>query len=170
MVLDLEITHDYCFETGWSHTYFLQVLNGEKKNTMKRILLVLAVLVGCAENKKLDEQLPEIKVTESKVITEGGGLLPITYRLSFKGNIINLSDDVFKSFRQTVVFNAANGNQVDAPIGLPMFRWLCPRDTLNFFGKSKTFAEGYIDSVVSYEAVEIGQIIVYGQGNECDKN
>ena len=110
MVLDLEITHDYCFETGWSHTYSLQVLNGEKRNTMKRILLILAVLVGYAENRKLDEQLPEIEVTESKVITEGGGLLLITYRLSFKGNIINLSDDVFKSFRQTVVFNATNGN------------------------------------------------------------
>ena len=41
---------------------------GEKKYH-ERILLVLAVLVGCAENKKLDEQLPEIKVTESKVIT-----------------------------------------------------------------------------------------------------
>lgn len=137
---------------------------------MKKLLLMLAILIGCAENRKSDEVLPEIEVTESKVIEEGGGLVPITYRLSFKGNIINHSDDVFKSFRQTVVFNAANGNQVDAPIGLPMFRWLCPRDTLIFSGKSKTFAEGYIDSVVSYEALEIGQIVVYGQGNECDKN
>ncbi len=137
---------------------------------MKKCLMVLAVLVGCAENRKLDEQLPIIEVKETKVIEEGGGLVPVTYRLSFKGEIINLSDDVFKSFRQTVIFTAENGNQVDAPIGLPMFRWLCPKDTLIFSGKSKTFAEGYIDSVVSYKAVEIGQIVVYGQGNECDKN
>jgi len=137
---------------------------------MKKLCIMLAIFIGCAENRKLDEQLPTIEISETKILTEGGGLVPITYRLGFNGNIINLTDEVFKSFRQTVIFTAENGNQVDAPVALPMFRWLCPRDTLIFSGKSKNFSEGFIDSVVSFEVIEIGQIIIYGQGDECDKN
>ena len=64
---------------------------------MKKLCIMLAIFIGCAENRKLDEQLPTIEISETKILTEGGGLVPITYRLGFKGNIINLTDEVFKS-------------------------------------------------------------------------
>ncbi|SVD87240.1 uncharacterized protein METZ01_LOCUS440094 [marine metagenome] len=138
---------------------------------MKKLLIALAFIMGCDQNTNSeDDDLPKIELSEIKVVQEGGGLAPITYSLGFKGNIINTTDNVFKSFRQTVIFNAANGNQIDAEMGLPMFRWLCPRDTLFSGGKSKDFEEGFIDSVISYEPIDLGLIVVYGQGNECDKN
>lgn len=137
---------------------------------MKKIFIFLAIFIACEENKESEDSLPIIEVTETSVVQAGGGLLPITYHLAFKGNIINPTEEVFKTFRQSVLFKAENGNQVDAQIGLPLFRWLCPDSSLLFAGKSNDFAEGYIDSIVSYVPVDIGLVVVYGQGDECDKN
>jgi hypothetical protein len=49
-----------------------------------------------------------------------------------------------------------------------MFRWLCPFDTLYGGGKSVSFEEGFIDSVITWEMIKTGTIITYGVGNECD--
>ena len=67
-------------------------------------------------------------------------------------------------------FTAANGNQLTGEISLPMFRWLCPFDTLYGGGKSGNFEEGYIDSVVSFKSIEDGLLVIYGEGDECDDN
>ena len=94
--------------------------------------------------------------------------MPTTYALSFSATIINQTDNVFKTYRQNVSFTAANGNQVNGQITLPMFRWRCPFDTLNGGGNSVNFEEGFIDSVITWEMIETGTIITYGVGNECD--
>ena len=99
----------------------------------------------------------------------GGGMgTPATYALSFSATIINQTDNVFKTYRQNASFTAANGNQVNGQITLPMFQWLCPFDTLNVGGKSVSFEKGFIDSVITWEMIETGKIITYGVGNECD--
>jgi len=116
-----------------------------------------------------DEMLPKVDFTKFSIVGSGGGFgMPTTYALSFSATIINQTDNVFKTYRQNVSFTAANGNQVNGQITLPMFRWLCPFDTLNSGGKSVSFEEGFIDSVITWEMIETGRIITYGVGNECD--
>ena len=137
---------------------------------MKKWILLLVLSIGCQENKEpFDEELPKFELDKIVVLKEGGDFgSPITYSLSFTGNLINLTDNVFKSFRQQMLFPAANGNQINGQISLPMFRWLCPYDTLYSGGKSDNFEESYIDSIVSFKGIDDGLIIVYGEGNECD--
>ena len=82
-----------------------------------------------------------------------------------------MTDNVYKTYRQNVVFTAANGNQVTGEMGLPMFRWLCPYDSLYGGGRSDNFENStFIDSIVSWEAINDGLIVNYGEGDECDKN
>lgn len=137
---------------------------------MKKWILLLVIFFGCQENQPaFDEELPKIELDKIVVLKEGGGFgTPIIYSLSFSGNLINLTDNVFKSYRQQIQFTAANGNQINAGISLPMFRWLCPHDTLYSGGRSDNFEENYIDSVVSFVAIEDGLVVVYGDGDECD--
>ena len=79
--------------------------------------------------------------------------------------------DRFKTYRQKITFTAANGNQTTGEITLPMFRWLCPYDTLYGGGRSDSFeTAAFIDSVVSWEAIESGLMVNYGTGSECDNN
>ena len=140
---------------------------------MKRILFILTLMLGCEDNKDngFDNALPDIELDKITIVATGGGFgLPPAYSLSFSGNIINSTDNVFKSFRQNILFTAANGNQLTGEISLPMFRWLCPFDTLYGGGKSGNFEEGYIDSVVSFKSIEDGLLVIYGEGDECDGN
>ena len=78
--------------------------------------------------------------------------------------------DPWLTLKQNILFTAANGNQLTGEISLPMFRWLCPFDTLYGGGKSGNFEEGYIDSVVSFKSIEDGLLVIYGEGDECDDN
>ena len=140
---------------------------------MKRILFILTLMLGCEDNKDngFDNALPDIELDKITIVATGGGFgLPPDYSLFFSGNIINSTDNVFKSFRQNILFTAANGNQLTGQISLPMFRWLCPFDTLYGGGKSGNFEKGYIDSVVSFKSIEDGLLVIYGEGDECDDN
>ena len=94
-----------------------------------------------------------------------------TFSLSFYGHIIYLTENVYKTYRQKIVFTAENGNQVTGEMGLPMFRWLCPFDTLYGGGKSDAFESAtFLDSIVSWETISDGLIVNYGEGDECSKN
>ena len=138
---------------------------------MKKWILLFSLFWGCQEDKPepFDETLPKVDFTKFSIVESGGGFgIPTTYALSFSATIINQTDNVFKTYRQNVSFTAVNGNQVNGQITLPMFRWLCPFDTLNGGGKSVSFEEGFIDSVITWEMIETGTIITYGVGNECD--
>lgn len=138
---------------------------------MKKWILLFSLFWGCQEDKPelFDKMLPKVDFTKFSIVESGGGFgMPTTYALSFSAIIINQTDNVFKTYRQNVSFTAANGNQVNGQITLPMFRWLCPFDTLNGGGKSVSFEEGFIDSVITWEMIETGTIITYGVGNECD--
>ena len=134
-------------------------------------MLLFSLFLGCQEDQPepFDEMLPKVDFTKFSIVGSGGGFgMPTTYALSFSATIINQTDNVFKTYRQNVSFTAANGNQVNGQITLPMFRWLCPFDTLNGGGKSVSFEEGFIDSVITWEMIKTGTIITYGVGNECD--
>lgn len=138
---------------------------------MKKWILLFSLFWGCQEDQpeSFDETMPKVDFTKFSIVESGGGFgMPTTYALSFSATIINQTDNVFKTYRQNVSFTAVNGNQVNGQITLPMFRWLCPFDTLNGGGKSVSFEEGFIDSVITWEMIETGTIITYGVGNECD--
>ena len=138
---------------------------------MKKWILLVSLFISCQEDKPdpFDETLPLINIDKIRIVESGGGFgVPPTYSLSFSGEIINLTENVFKTYRQNVNFTAANGNQVDGQMTLPMFRWLCPYDTLYSGGQTDNFEEGFIDSVVTWGMVATGSIITYGVGNECD--
>jgi len=138
---------------------------------MKKWILLFSLFWGCQEDQPepFDETLPKVDFTKFSIVESGGGMgTPATYALSFSATIINQTDNVFKTYRQNASFTAANGNQVNGQITLPRFRWLCPFDTLNGSGKSVSFEEGFIDSVITWEMIETGKIITYGVGNECD--
>lgn len=138
---------------------------------MKKWILFITLFCGCQEDQPepFDETLPKIEFDKFTIVEFGGDFgAPTTYGLSFFANIINQTDNVFKSYRQNIRFTAANGNQVMGQITLPMFRWLCPFDTLHSGGKSDMFEESYIDSVVGWEMITDGLIVIYGDGNECD--
>lgn len=138
---------------------------------MKKWILLFSLFWGCQEDQPepFDETLPKVDFTKFSIVESGGGFgMPTTYALSFSATIINQTDNVFKTYRQNVSFTAANRNQVNGQITLPMFRWLCPFDTLNGGGKSVSFEEGFIDSVITWEMIKTGTIITYGVGNECD--
>ena len=138
---------------------------------MKKWILLVSLFISCQEDKPdpFDETLPLINIDKISIVESGGGFgVPPTYSLSFSGEIINLTENVFKTYRQNVKFTALNGNQVDGQMTLPMFRWLCPYDTLYSGGQTDNFAEGFIDSVVTWGMVATGSIITYGVGNECD--
>ena len=138
---------------------------------MKKWILLVSLFISCQEDKPdpFDETLPLINIDKIRIVESGGGfVVPPTYSLSFSGEIINLTENVFKTYRQNVNFTALNGNQVDGQMTLPMFRWLCPYDTLYSGGQTDNFAEGFIDSVVTWGMVATGSIITYGVGNECD--
>lgn len=138
---------------------------------MKKWIVLFSLFWGCQEYQPdlFDKMLPKVDFTKFSIVESGGGFgMPTTYALSFSATIINQTDNVFKTYRQNVSFTAVNGNQVNGQITLPMFRWLCPFDTLNGGGKSVSFEEGFIDSVITWETIETGTIITYGVGNECD--
>ena len=138
---------------------------------MKKWILLVSLFISCQEDKPdpFDETLPLINIDKIRIVESGGGFgVPPTYSLSFSGEIINLTENVFKTYRQNVKFTALNGNQVDGQMTLPMFRWLCPYDTLYSGGQTDNFEEGFIDSVVTWGMVATGSIITYGVGNECD--
>jgi hypothetical protein len=138
---------------------------------MKKWILFFSLFWGWQEDQpeRFDETLPKVDFTKFSIVESGGGFgIPTTYALSFSATIINQTDNVFKTYRQNVSFTAVNGNQVNGQITLPMFRWLCPFDTLNGGGKSVSFEEGFIDSVITWEMIKTGTIITYGVGNECD--
>ncbi len=137
---------------------------------MKKWILLLGLFIGCQENQPaFDDKLPKLNLENFSIAESGGGFgMPTTHALSFTGEIINQTENVFKTYRQNIVFTAANGNQVTGQMSLPMFRWLCPFDTLYGGGKSEDFEPGFIDSVVAWEAVETGLIVTYGDGDECD--
>ena len=129
------------------------------------------MFISCQEDEPVpfDETLPIINIDKIRIVESGGGFgVPPTYSLSFSGEIINLTENVFKTYRQNVKFTALNGNQVNGQVTLPMFRWLCPYDTLYSGGQTDNFEEGFIDSVVTWGMVPTGSIITYGVGNECD--
>jgi hypothetical protein len=138
---------------------------------MKKWILLVSLFISCQEDKPdpFDETLPLINIDKIRIVESGGGFgVPPTYSLSFSGEIINLTENVFKTYRQNVKFTALNGNQVDGQMTLPMFRWLCPYDTLYSGGQTDNFEENFIDSVVTWGMVATGSIITYGVGNECD--
>ena len=138
---------------------------------MKKWILLVSLFISCQEDKPdpFDETLPLINIDKIRIVESGGGFgVPPTYSLSFSGEIINLTENVFKTYRQNVEFTALNGNQVDGQMTLPMFRWLCPYDTLYSGGQTDNFEENFIDSVVTWGMVATGSIITYGVGNECD--
>ena len=138
---------------------------------MKKWILLVSLFISCQEDKPdpFDETLPLINIDKIRIVESGGGFgVPPTYSLSFSGEIINLTENVFKTYRQNVKFTALNGNQVNGQMTLPMFRWLCPYDTLYSGGQTDNFEEGFIDSVVTWGMVVTGSIITYGVGNECD--
>ena len=138
---------------------------------MKKWILLVSLFISCQEDKPdpFDETLPLINIDKIRIVESGGGFgVPPTYSLSFSGEIINLTENVFKTYRQNVKFTALNGNQVDGQMTLPMFRWLCPYDTLYSGGQTDNFEESFIDSVVTWGMVATGSIITYGAGNECD--
>ncbi len=138
---------------------------------MKKWILLLGLLIGCQKNEPdtFDETLPIVNLDKFRIAESGGGFgMPTTYALSFTGEIINQTENVFKTYRQNILFTAANGKQVVGQVTLPMLRWLCPFDTLYGGGKSEDFEEGFIDSVVTYEMLEDGLKVTYGEGNECD--
>ena len=138
---------------------------------MKKWILLVSLFISCQEDKPdpFDETLPLINIDKIRIVESGGGFgVPPTYSLSFSGEIINLTENVFKTYRQNVKFTALNGNQVDGQMTLPMFRWLCPYDTLYSGGQTDNFEESFIDSVVTWGMVATGSIITYGVGNECD--
>ena len=142
---------------------------------MKRILLIVILFIGCEDKNKqseFDNTLPTLDIDKYRIVEEGGGFgMAATYSLSFSGYIINPTDNVFKTYRQKITFTAANGNQTTGEITLPMFRWLCPYDTLYGGGRSDSFETAtFIDSVVSWEAIESGLMVNYGIGNECENN
>ena len=142
-----------------------------KNYRMKKWILLVSLFISCQEDKPdpFDETLPLINIDKIHIVESGGGFgVPPTYSLSFSGEIINLTENVFKTYRQNVKFTALNGNQVDGQMTLPMFRWLCPYDTLYSGGQTDNFEEGFIDSVVTWGMVATGSIITYGVGNECD--
>ena len=133
------------------------------------------LLIGCEDKNKqseFDNTLPTLDIDNYRIVEEGGGFgMSATYALSFSGYIINTTENVFKTYRQKITFTAANGNQTTGEITLPMFRWLCPYDTLYGGGRSDSFeTAAFIDSVVSWEAIESGLMVNYGIGNECDNN
>ena len=138
---------------------------------MKKWILLVSLFISCQEDKPdpFDETLPLVNIDKIRIVESGGGFgVPPTYSLSFSGEIINLTENVFKTYRQNVKFTALNGNQVNGQMTLPMFRWLCPYDTLYSGGQTDNFEEGFIDSVVTWGMVATGSIITYGVGNECD--
>ena len=138
---------------------------------MKKWILLVSLFISCQEDKPdpFDETLPLINIDKIRIVESGGGFgVPPTYSLSFSGEIINQTENVFKTYRQNVEFTALNGNQVDGQMTLPMFRWLCPYDTLYSGGQTDNFEENFIDSVVTWGMVATGSIITYGVGNECD--
>ena len=138
---------------------------------MKKWILLVSLFISCQEDKPdpFDETLPLINIDKIRIVESGGGFgVPPTYSLSFSGEIINLTENVFKTYRQNVKFTALNGNQVNGQMTLPMFRWLCPYDTLYSGGQTDNFEESFIDSVVTWGIVATGSIITYGVGNECD--
>ena len=138
---------------------------------MKKWILLVSLFISCQEDKPdpFDETLPLINIDKIRIVESGGGFgVPPTYSLSFSGEIINLTENVFKTYRQNVKFTALNGNQVNGQMTLPMFRWLCPYDTLYSGGQTDNFEENFIDSVVTWGMVATGSIITYGVGNECD--
>jgi hypothetical protein len=138
---------------------------------MKKWILLVSLFISCQEDKPdpFDETLPLINIDKIRIVESGGGFgVPPTYSLSFSGEIINLTENVFKTYRQNVKFTALNGNQVNGQMTLPMFRWLCPYDTLYSGGQTDNFEESFIDSVVTWGMVATGSIITYGVGNECD--
>ena len=141
---------------------------------MKKLILFCLLFIGCSEDEgeTFDNSLPKLNLDKFRVVEAGGGFgMPTTYSLSFSGYIINLTDNVYKTYRQNVVFTAANGNQVTGEMGLQMFRWLCPYDSLYGGGRSDNFENStFIDSIVSWEAINDGLIVNYGEGDECDKN
>lgn len=142
-----------------------------KNYRMKKWILLVSLFISCQEDKPdpFDETLPLINIDKIRIVESGGGFgVPPTYSLSFSGEIINLTENVFKTYRQNVKFTALNGNQVNGQMTLPMFRWLCPYDTLYSGGQTDNFEEGFIDSVVTWGMVATGSIITYGVGNECD--
>jgi len=142
-----------------------------KNYRMKKWILLVSLFMGCQEDKPdpFDETLPLINIDKIRIVESGGGFgVPPTYSLSFSGEIINLTENVFKTYRQNVKFTALNGNQVNGQMTLPMFRWLCPYDTLYSGGQTDNFEENFIDSVVTWGMVATGSIITYGVGNECD--
>ncbi|MDP6339850.1 MAG: hypothetical protein QF842_05940 [Candidatus Marinimicrobia bacterium] len=138
---------------------------------MTKWILLLVLFIGCQKDEPLafDETLPTVILDKFRIAESGGGFgMPTTYSLSFSGQIINQTENVFKTYRQNILFTAENGNQSVGQITLPMFRWLCPFDTLYGGGKSENFEAGFIDSVVTYEMLEDGLIVTYGEGDECD--
>ena len=142
-----------------------------KNYHMKKWILLTGLFISCQEDEPIpfDETLPIINIDKIRITESGGGFgMPTTFSLSFTGEIINQTENVFKTYRQNMSFTAANGNQVNGEMTLPMFRWLCPYDTLYGGGQSDNFAEGFIDSIMAWEKLATGSIITYGVGNECD--
>ena len=140
-----------------------------------KLFILFALIIGCTDNNdpddNFDSTLPNIELdTKSfKLIVTGGGFGESeSVRINFSGSIANNTDNVFKTYRQNILFTAQNGNEITGQFTLPILRWLCPFDTLIGGGRSDTFQPGFIDSVVSWKIIEQGLIAVYGIGNECD--
>ena len=83
---------------------------------MKKWILLVSLFISCQEDKPdpFDETLPLINIDKIRIVESGGGFgVPPTYSLSFSGEIINQTENVFKTYRQNVKFTALNGNQVN---------------------------------------------------------
>lgn len=141
---------------------------------MNKWILAAALLVGCQESGStddFDDTLPEIIFDQISVDAPGGFDQTDLYAIAFKTRIVNPTENVFKTFRQDILFTGANGNLVTGQLTLPMLHWLCPLDTLIADEtKSEPFEQGFIDSVISAEPVTEGEglMIVYGKGDECN--
>ena len=147
---------------------------GNHNFNMKKLILFCILFIGCSEDnaEEFDNSMPKLDLDKFRVLESGGGFgMPTTYSLSFSGHIINLTENVYKTYRQKIVFTAENGNKVTGEMGLPMFRWLCPFDTLYGGGKSDAFESAtFLDSIVSWETISDCLIVNYGEGDECSKN
>ena len=77
---------------------------------MKKWILLVSLFISCQEDKPdpFDETLPLINIDKIRIVESGGGFgVPPTYSLSFSGEIINQTENVFKTYRQNVKFTAA---------------------------------------------------------------
>lgn len=132
-----------------------------------RILLILTCFLAACQDKEeeFDDSLPVVEISDMRITPLGPG----NQVIMFATRITNLTNNVFLTYRQSVLFTAQNGEQVEGDFSLPYGQTLCPDSALSYSGnQSNAFVEGLIDSIITVELIDDNLIVIYGKKEICE--